>query len=52
MSERTALAAKLLGPLGRTHPRLTLGAAEALRLAPLVAAQPARACAPDCAIFR
>ncbi|MER5215755.1 hypothetical protein ABT063_35840 [Streptomyces sp. NPDC002838] len=35
-SERTALAAKLLGSLGRTEPRLTLGAAEALRLAPLV----------------
>ncbi|MEV6739090.1 hypothetical protein AB0N14_20060 [Streptomyces sp. NPDC051104] len=35
-SERTALAAKLLGSLGRTHPRLTLGAADALRLAPLV----------------
>ncbi|MFD7404127.1 hypothetical protein ACFV7R_15930 [Streptomyces sp. NPDC059866] len=37
-SERTALAAKLLGSLGRTDPRLTLGAAEALRLAPLVEA--------------
>ncbi|KUO16920.1 hypothetical protein AQJ91_33415 [Streptomyces dysideae] len=37
-SERTALAAKLLGSLGRTEPRLTLGAAEALRLAPLVEA--------------
>lgn len=35
-SERTALAAQLLGSLGRTDPRLTLGAAEALRLAPLV----------------
>jgi hypothetical protein len=35
-SERTALAAKLLGSLGRTHPRLTLGAEDALRLAPLV----------------
>jgi len=35
-SERTALAAKLLGSLGRTHPRLTLGTDEALRLAPLV----------------
>ncbi|MFC3573726.1 hypothetical protein ACFOZ0_10670 [Streptomyces yaanensis] len=35
-SERTALAAKLLGSLGRTDPRLSLGAAEALRLAPLV----------------
>ncbi|MEV0638431.1 hypothetical protein AB0I77_26525 [Streptomyces sp. NPDC050619] len=33
---RAALAAKLLGSLGRTDPRLTLGAAEALRLAPLV----------------
>ncbi|MFC4500844.1 MULTISPECIES: hypothetical protein [Streptomyces] len=38
MSERTALAAELLGSLGRTHPGLTLGAAEALRLAPLVEA--------------
>ncbi|MEU6373435.1 hypothetical protein [Streptomyces sp. NPDC046909] len=37
-SERTALAAKLLGSLGRSEPRLTLGAAEALRLAPLVEA--------------
>ncbi|MGX9887490.1 hypothetical protein [Streptomyces sp. NPDC002276] len=36
MSERTALAAKLLGSLGRTEPRLTLGAAEAQKLAPLV----------------
>jgi hypothetical protein len=35
-TERTALAAKLLGSLGRGEPRLTLGAAEALRLAPLV----------------
>ncbi|GAA3807750.1 hypothetical protein ACFS5L_28380 [Streptomyces phyllanthi] len=35
-AERTALAAQLLGSLGRTDPRLTLGAAEALRLAPLV----------------
>ncbi|MFD4525167.1 hypothetical protein ACFWP7_14850 [Streptomyces sp. NPDC058470] len=35
-SERTALAAKLLGSLGRAEPRLALGAAEALRLAPLV----------------
>ncbi|GHK04284.1 hypothetical protein SY2F82_60810 [Streptomyces sp. Y2F8-2] len=35
-SERTALAAKLLGSLGRAHPRLTLGAEDALRLAPLV----------------
>ncbi|MDQ0933508.1 hypothetical protein [Streptomyces turgidiscabies] len=34
--ERTALAARLLGSLGRTDPRLALGAAEALRLAPLV----------------
>ncbi|MGW5608057.1 hypothetical protein ACWEWI_18525 [Streptomyces sp. NPDC003753] len=34
--ERTALAAKLLGSLGRAHPRLTLGAEDALRLAPLV----------------
>ena len=34
--ERTALAARLLGSLGRTEPRLALGAAEALRLAPLV----------------
>ncbi|WP_329219582.1 hypothetical protein OG352_23635 [Streptomyces sp. NBC_01485] len=37
-SERTAFAAKFLGSLGRTHPGLTLGAAEALRLAPLVEA--------------
>ncbi|MET7679128.1 hypothetical protein [Streptomyces sp. NPDC005423] len=36
LSERTALAAKLLGSLGRTEPRLTLGAADAVRLAPLV----------------
>jgi hypothetical protein len=35
-SERTALAAKLLGSLGRSHPRLTLGAEDTLRLAPLV----------------
>jgi hypothetical protein len=35
-SERTALAAKLLGSLGRADPRLELGAAEALRLAPPV----------------
>ncbi|WP_329274887.1 hypothetical protein [Streptomyces sp. NBC_01451] len=35
-SERTALAARLLGSLSRTDPRLALGAAEALRLAPLV----------------
>ncbi|MGY1499737.1 hypothetical protein ACW4TU_24705 [Streptomyces sp. QTS52] len=34
--ERTALAARLLGSLSRTDPRLALGAAEALRLAPLV----------------
>ncbi|WP_405818390.1 hypothetical protein OG241_26040 [Streptomyces sp. NBC_01390] len=34
--ERTALAARLLGSLSRTEPRLALGAAEALRLAPLV----------------
>ncbi|WP_055530939.1 hypothetical protein [Streptomyces graminilatus] len=34
--ERTAHAARLLGSLGRTDPRLSLGAAEALRLAPLV----------------
>ncbi|WP_330289890.1 hypothetical protein [Streptomyces sp. NBC_00576] len=34
--ERTALAARLLGSLRRTDPRLALGAAEALRLAPLV----------------
>ncbi|MFF0037565.1 hypothetical protein ACFYRG_15255 [Streptomyces mirabilis] len=33
---RTALAAKLLGSLGRAEPRLALGGAEALRLAPLV----------------
>lgn len=37
-SERTAAAARFLGSLGRTHPGLTLGAAEALRLAPLVEA--------------
>ncbi|MFI6404930.1 hypothetical protein [Streptomyces sp. NPDC050548] len=36
LSERTALAARLLGSLGGSEPRLTLGAAEALRLAPLV----------------
>jgi hypothetical protein len=36
LSERTALAAQLLGSLGRTEPRLTLGAADAARLAPLV----------------
>ncbi|MFF4347447.1 hypothetical protein [Streptomyces sp. NPDC001530] len=36
IGERTALAAKLLGSLGRAEPRLALGAAEALRLAPLV----------------
>ncbi|MEU5094550.1 hypothetical protein [Streptomyces sp. NPDC020996] len=36
IGERTALAAKLLGSLGRAEPRLTLGAADALRLAPLV----------------
>ncbi|WP_329365912.1 hypothetical protein [Streptomyces sp. NBC_01483] len=35
-TERTALAAKLLGSLGRAEPRLALGGAEALRLAPLV----------------
>ncbi|MFD8220792.1 hypothetical protein ACFV2U_45775 [Streptomyces sp. NPDC059697] len=35
---RTALAAKLLGSLGRAEPRLALGGAEALRLAPLVEA--------------
>jgi len=35
-TERAALAAKLLGSLGRTEPWLTLGAADALRLAPLV----------------
>ncbi|MFI1360321.1 hypothetical protein ACH4TV_43095 [Streptomyces sp. NPDC020898] len=34
--ERTALAARLLGSLARTDPRLALGVAEALRLAPLV----------------
>ena len=34
--ERTALAARLLGSLARTEPRLALGAADALRLAPLV----------------
>ena len=34
--ERTALAARLLGSLRRTDPRLALGAAEVLRLAPLV----------------
>ncbi|MDX3749426.1 hypothetical protein [Streptomyces sp. AK08-02] len=34
--ERTALAARLLGSLSRTEPRLAFGAAEALRLAPLV----------------
>lgn len=34
--ERTALAARLLGSLARTEPRLALGAVEALRLAPLV----------------
>ncbi|MFE4818898.1 hypothetical protein ACFRFU_21145 [Streptomyces sp. NPDC056704] len=33
---RTTLAAKLLGSLGRAEPRLALGGAEALRLAPLV----------------
>ncbi|MER7691706.1 hypothetical protein [Streptomyces sp. NPDC097610] len=33
---RTALAAKLLGSLGRAEPRLALGGAEALRIAPLV----------------
>ncbi|WP_037676875.1 hypothetical protein [Streptomyces griseus] len=38
VGERTALAARLLGSLGRTDARLTLGAAEALRLAPLVEA--------------
>ncbi|WP_460068025.1 hypothetical protein [Streptomyces sp. YKOK-I1] len=37
-SERTVAAARFLGSLGRTHPGLTLGAAEALRLAPLVEA--------------
>lgn len=37
-NERTALAARLLGSLGRGEPRLTLGADEALRLAPLVEA--------------
>lgn len=35
-AERTALAARLLGSLARSEPRLALGAAEALRLAPLV----------------
>ncbi|MFI9648878.1 hypothetical protein ACIHAA_21560 [Streptomyces sp. NPDC052040] len=35
-TERTALAARLLNSLGRSHPGLTLGAADALRLAPLV----------------
>uniref|UniRef100_A0AAU2A018 Helix-turn-helix domain-containing protein n=1 Tax=Streptomyces sp. NBC_00093 TaxID=2975649 RepID=A0AAU2A018_9ACTN len=34
--ERTALAARLLGSLARTEPRLELGADDALRLAPLV----------------
>lgn len=34
--ERTALAARLLESLARTEPRLELGAADALRLAPLV----------------
>jgi hypothetical protein len=34
--ERTALAARLLGSLGRGEPRLALGGAESLRLAPLV----------------
>lgn len=34
--ERTALAARLLGSLARSEPRLALGAAEVLRLAPLV----------------
>lgn len=38
VSERAALAARLLGSLGRADARLTLGAAEALRLAPLVEA--------------
>ncbi|SEQ69762.1 hypothetical protein SAMN04487983_1007117 [Streptomyces sp. yr375] len=37
-SERTVFAAQFLGSLGRTHPGLTLGAVEALRLAPLVEA--------------
>ncbi|MFM9559659.1 hypothetical protein [Streptomyces turgidiscabies] len=36
LGERTALAARLLGSLGRTESRLVLGAADALRLAPLV----------------
>ncbi|WP_105973058.1 hypothetical protein [Streptomyces geranii] len=36
LSERTALAVRLLGSLARTEPRLELGADDALALAPLV----------------